>query len=304
MKSLFFLDKKPSLLSSFIARSIDYSILYFLISLSAMISPLYIEDLYYMGFLLFLPLLWAPIEAFLISKIKTTPGRFLLGIRVETQMGGKLPFWTSLKRSLCFGSRSGFIRQKKIKIVRFLIAIFAFSALLGGAYFEKELAMMTTGFEQYRAVDGWKEYTTADGRFSVIFPEDPSHESGTLPVPSQNKKLTYDEFKSYQSKKVYYSVSYMELPRKWKLAGANRLLNAALDLIVQYTPGTELLSSTMTKHRNLRALDFHLSEGEKEVKGRLILVGTTLFRLTAVYPPSLAGQLQDREFVDSFTVHG
>jgi hypothetical protein len=304
MKTLFFLDKKPSLGISWIARGIDYCIFYLLISLTSMVFPFYIEDFYYIGFAALIPVLWAPIEALLISKTKTTLGKLLLGIRVETHMGGKLPFWIALKRSACFGIRPGILRQKKIKMVRSLIGICTLCALLGGSYFENEIAAKTTGFEKYRAVEGWKEYTASDGRFSVIFPQAPEHESGILPVPSQNKTLSYDEFKSYQNKKVYYSVSYMELPRKWKLAGANRILKGAMDLMVEHMPSTELLGSQMTKHKNLRALDFHLSQGDEEVKGRLILVGTTLFRLTAVYPPSLAGQLQDKEFVDSFTVHG
>ncbi|MBX9923451.1 MAG: RDD family protein [Rhabdochlamydiaceae bacterium] len=303
MKTLFFLDKKPSLGSSLIARGIDYCIFYLLFSLTSIIFPFYIEDFYYVGFALLIPLFWAPIEALLVSKTKTTPGKFLLGIRIETHLGGKLPFWIALKRSFFFGIRPGLIKQRKIKIWRYFVAICTFCALLGSSYFENEIAAVTTGFEKYRAVEGWKEYTTADGRFSVIFPQDPEHETGILPVPSQNKTLSYDEFKSYQSKKVYYSVSYMELPKKWKLAGANKLLNGALDLMVEHMPATQLLGSEMTKHKNLRALDFHLSQGEEEVKGRLILVGTTLFRLTAVYPPSLAGQLQDREFVNSFTIH-
>lgn len=304
MKTLFFLDKKPSLVSSLIARGIDYCIFYLLFSLTSMIFPFYIEDFYYIGFALLIPLFWAPIEAILISKTKTTLGKFLLGIRIETHLGGKLPFWIALKRAFFFGVRPGVLRQKQIKIGRFLAGICTLCALLGSSYFENEIAMATTGFTKYRTVEGWKEYTTSDGRFSVIFPQDPEHQSGVLPVPSQNKTLSYNEFKSYQSKKVYYSVSYMELPRKWKLAGANRLLNGALDLMVEHLPGARLLDSQMTKHKNLRALDFHLSQGEEEIKGRLILVGTTLLRLTAVYPPSLAGQLQDREFVDSFTVHG
>ncbi len=74
--------------------------------------------------------------------------------------------------------------------------------------------------------------------------------------------------------------------------------------MVKDSPETVLLNKNMTKHRNLRALDYHLTQGEDEVQGRLVLVGTTLFRLTAVYPPSLAHQLQHDEFVDSFMYHG
>ena len=96
----------------------------------------------------------------------------------------------------------------------------------------------------------------------------------------------------------------MDLPKKWKLAGSSRLLQGALDLIMKHTLGSELLFKSMTKHKNFKALDFHLSQGQEEVQGRLILVGMTLYRLTVVYPPDLAHQLQHDEFIDSFEVQG
>jgi len=269
-----------------------------------MVFPFYVEDMYYLGFALILPAVWAPIEALLISKTKTTLGKALFGIRIETHLAEKLPFWISLKRSLFLGRRPGIIRQKKVGAVRALLGFTILCSILVGSYFEKEIASFSLGFEKYRNVEGWKEYKSADGKFTVHFPEDPLHETGILPVPSQRKNLSYEEFKSFQTKKVYYSVSYIELPKKWKMAGANRLLKGALEIMVKESPDTALLSNNMTRHGNLRAIDYHLTQGEEEVKGRLVIVGTTLFRLTAVYPPSLAHQLQHEEFVDSFIYHG
>lgn len=302
MRKLFWLDSSPSVWTRLLARGVDYCLFYLLFSLASMFFPFYIDDLYYLGFAFLMPILWIPLEALLISKYKTTPGKKIFGIRIETHLSGRLPFLISLKRSLFLGARPGIIRQKKILIKRFLLGFAVFSVLLGGAFFEKEIAVVTTGFEKYKTVDGWIEYTSSEGGFKVILPGDPACESKVLPVPSQNKKLNYNELKSYQTKKVYYSVSYIELPRKWKMAGAKRLLQGALDLIIDYTPESKLISKSMTKHQNLHALDFKFSQGEEEVQGRLILVGTTLYRLTAVYPPSLEHQLQHQEFVGSFAL--
>ena len=301
---MFFMDEKPSMWTRLLSRGVDYCVFYLFFSLSSMVFPFYVEDLYYLGFAFLMPLLWAPLEALFISQTKTTLGKSLFGIRVETHLGGSLPFLISLKRAFFIGTRPGIIRQKKVGNWRLVLGFFVFVVLLGSSCFEKEIAVVTTGFEKYKTVDGWKEYVSAEGKFSVIFPQDPEHESGVLPVPSQNKTLSYNEFKSYQTKKVYYSVSFIELPKRWKMAGASRLLNGALDIITEHTPGAEVLSKNMTKHKDLRALDFHLTQGEEEVQGRLILVGTTLFRLTAVYPSTLAHQLQHEEFINSFEVHG
>ena len=304
MKAFFWLDKIPSFGARCLAYLVDYSLFYLLFSLASLVFPYYIEDLYYVGFALALPFLWIPVEAFLISRFKTTPGRALWGIRVETHLGGRLSYLVSLKRACFLGTRPGCIRQRAISFVRKAFAVVTLIALLQVSYFEKEIAVITTGFEKYKTIEGWKEYSSSEGGFRVLFPQEPECESKVLPVPSQNRNLSYNELKSYQTQKVYYSISYIELPRRWKMAGASRLLNGALDLIVEHTAGAKLLEKNMTKHKNLRAMDFHLSQGEEEVQGRLILVGTTLFRLSVVYPPSLAHQLQKTEFLNSFEVQG
>jgi uncharacterized RDD family membrane protein YckC len=302
MEKLFWLDDVPSRWVRFFAKCIDYSLFYMVVSLISLFVPYYFDDIYYVGLALATPILWAPIEAFLIAKYKTTIGKLLFGVRIENHVGGRLPYLIALKRSFFWGVRPGVMRQKELTKARWTVGILVFCLLASSAVFEKEITEFTTGFEKYKTADGWIQYTSSHGGFRVIFPQDPEEESKLLPVPAQKKTLNYNELKSYQTQKVYYTVSYMELPRKWKLAGTSRLLQGALDVIIEHTPNSKLLYKQFTKHKNYRALDFHSKQGDEEVQGRLILVGTTLFRLTVVYPPSLAHQLQHHEFLDSFEI--
>lgn len=304
MTKLFWLDKVPASWARCCAQGIDYAFFYLVFSLSSFFLPFYIDDLYYFGFVFFIPILWAPVEAFLVSRFKTTLGKSLFGIRIENHLGGKLPFWIALKRACFFGTRPGLIRQKALSGMRYIVAVCCLVLLTGVSYFEKEIAVMTTGFEKYKTIEGWTDYTCQDGGFRVLLPQDPEIESKVLPVPSQNRNLDYKELTSHQTQKVYYSISYIDLPKRWKMAGTTRLLEGALDLIVEHTPGSALLDKNLTKHKNFRALDYHMSQGDEEVQGRLILVGMTLYQLTVVYPPSLAHQLQKTEFLDSFDVQG
>ena len=304
MKKLFWQDKTPSGWARVCARGIDYALFYLICSMVSFFLPIYIDEIYYAAFVLVLPFLWAPIEAFLISRYKTTLGCFLLGIRVETHTATKLPYLIALKRACFFGVRPGVIRQKTLSAVRCVLAALSLCTLMGVSFFEKEIAIVTTGFEKYKTIEGWTDYTACNGSFKVLLPEIPEEQSKALPVPSQNRTLNYQELTSHQTQKVYYSISYIELPRKWKIAGASRLLQGALDLIIEHIPGAQLLHKNMTKHRNFRALDFHFSQGDEDVQGRLILVGMTLYRLTVVYPPDLAHQLQKTEFLNSFEIQG
>ena len=92
----------------------------------------------------------------------------------------------------------------------------------------------------------------------------------------------------------------MELPSKWRLAGSSTLLKGGLDIMVKYMPDTTLIDKKFITHQGHRGLDFHLKQGEDEVQGRLILVGTTLYKLTVTYPLSLEQEVQDNPFLDSF----
>jgi uncharacterized RDD family membrane protein YckC len=304
MKKSFFLDKIPASWTRVCAQLTDYAIFYLVFALSTLLAPFYVEELYSLLFVVLLPLLWAPVEALLVSRFKTTPGKSLFGIRVESHVGGKIPFLIALKRALFFGIRPGVIRQKTVSTLRKGMAIMALLGLIGTATFEKEISMLATGFEKGETIDGWVDYTSSGDEFHVLLPETPKETTNVLPVPDQDATLNYEEVKSHQTKKIYYSISYMKLPGKWKLAGASRLLQGALDLIVQHTPGSKVFFKNFTKHGNHRAIDFHMTqEGGEEVKGRLILVGMTLYRLTVVYPSELASKTQHQEFIDSFEVN-
>lgn len=305
MKKLFFLDRIPAGWARFCAQVIDYALVYLLFTAASFFLPFYIEDLYYLGVVFFIPVFWMPVEALLISRYKTTLGKKLFGIRIEDHLGKKLPYGIALKRACFLGKRPGIIRQTSLGLLRYTVAICTLLFLTGVSVFEKEITVLTTGFEKCQTIDGWVDYTSTDGGFRVLFPQIPEEESKLLPVSAQGDNLSYQEVTSYQTKKVYYSISYMDLPRKWKLAGANRLLNGALDLIVEHTPGAKLLCKSMTKHQNFRSLDFHIAqEGAEEAQGRLILVDMTLYRLTVVYPQDLVHQSQHTEFLNSFEVQG
>ncbi|MBM3199039.1 MAG: hypothetical protein FJZ58_07315, partial [Chlamydiae bacterium] len=187
MRKLFFLDKMPPSWARCCAQGVDYLLMYLLLSISSLFLPFYIEDLYYLGVVFLIPLLWMPVEAWLVSHHKTTPGKALFGIRIEDHLAGKLPFFIALKRACFFGRRPGMIRQKAMGVLRSTCSICALFFLLGVSVFEKEITVLTTGLEKYRTVEGWIDYTSTEGGFRVLFPEDPSIESKVLPVPSQHR---------------------------------------------------------------------------------------------------------------------
>ena len=95
-----------------IARTVDEVLWYALIWISGVLAgQLYLWDFVFRhNILLFGPaLLWIPVEAWLLSRIGTTPGKWMMGIRVTDDLGQNLAFLPALKRSgLVFLVGNGF----------------------------------------------------------------------------------------------------------------------------------------------------------------------------------------------------
>ncbi len=150
----------------------------------------------------------------------------------------------------------------------------------------------------------WKEYSAADARYKVNFPAEPVLENKQLDIPSAGQSLNFEQV-SAEKKKAVYALSHVDFPRKWTLLGSNTLLKKSLDLLVENeVPAQQLLSKETTSHQGYPALDYVVSRGGDEVKGRLVLVGTTLYRLTVSYPSELKETVQHEQFVSSFNLVG
>jgi|GEM_PF-1113273 len=85
-----------------VARLIDYSSISLVTLLIVALSPWFFSDLGLALFFLAIPVLFAPLEALMISKFATTPGKSLLGLRIFHKSGRRLSYRESLIRSLSF----------------------------------------------------------------------------------------------------------------------------------------------------------------------------------------------------------
>ena len=289
----------------FLARITDYSLFYIFIAFSTSFLPYFLGMSFYLSLTFVIPLLWVPLEALLLSRYGTTPGKSLFRMRVHNEVGGNLSFIQALKQAAFFSPRPGVLSQRdmgsKRKIGAFILSICCvFTALFG-----KPITYYSIGLDNKISTNGWMQYYSMTRGFTVNFPTDPKEQSKQLEIPDSDKVLKYEEISSQQTKDVLYSVSYMELPSKWRWAGSNTLLKGALDLLVKYSPQqSQIVDRELLLYQNHRALDFHLKEGDNDVSGRFILVDNTLYKLTVVYPPSLSQEVQNGEpFLDSFDLH-
>jgi hypothetical protein len=290
-------NKTPSSFARFCARLIDYSLFYFLGVFISFFSPVDPDVISYFYFALFVPIFFAPIDALWTSTVGTTAGKALFRIFIYDQEGKKLSFSKALKRSLFLGKRPGFLIQMPITNKRKLLSIAGAALVVFGGISGTVFKDFTTGFEKVERTRSWMTYYAEEAGFQIAFPKDPEVVSKELDTGS--KTLQVNEFTS-QTNNVFYSVSYMDFPKKWRWVGSKTLLKKAVDLIVQHTDQAELVGKRITSHKNLPAIDFLYKQGNDEVKGRLVLVNNRLFKLTIAYPSSLSEKLQQDIFLESF----
>ncbi len=285
-----------------LARFCDYSVFFLLLGAVALSLPYFYGPFFYYFLALGIPVLWAPVEAFLLSRWGTTLGKAFFGQTVCSENGQPLDYLSALKWSLFLPGRPGVVRQKNISWKRKFCAFMTCSAFVLAAIYGNVLALWSVGLEKGISPSGWVQYSSEDAGFKVSFPTDPESASKELVIPDSGKVLNYQEITSDEDDKVHYSVSHLDLPRKWRLAGNTTLLKGVLDLLVSHSEGAVLLDKEFKTFGPHRVLDFRLMQGKEEVKGRLIIVGGTLYKLTLGYPQAHATEQAENPFLDSFEV--
>jgi uncharacterized RDD family membrane protein YckC len=280
------------------ARFIDYGTFYLLGILMCLMLPLELGETFYFLFALAVPFVWPFIEAVCISKKGKTLGQKVFGMKIEDSKGYNLSFKKALQRALFIGKRPGIIKFKSINRYRYLIALFLAIGCVSSLFLGEELSNVAVEYEQNMTKDGWVQYSSKDERFTVNFPEKPEVETLSLDIPNSDNSLDLNEVRT--TGKVEFSVSYLELPRKWRIFSATTLLKGAMNVIVGNMSEAQMLEKRHVKYKNYPGMDFRIKQGDSEVEGRLILVGSTLYKLTITRPQEVAHNEQHENFLESF----
>jgi hypothetical protein len=194
-------------------------------------------------------------------------------------------------------------KNKTKRLIKNILFILVAAGAAGAGIFtfiSKDVHKQLTQVETEKK---WIAYSSSDQRFQVQFPKFPIHESKQIEIPNANQSIDYKEMRA-ETSQIAYSVSYIDFPKKWRLVGSNTLLKKSLAVLIEHeTAGQQLLEQTPTRHNGLPALDYLVKRGEEQIQGRLIVSGTTLYRLTTTYLPTLASDIQHTQFVESFQLN-
>lgn len=195
-----------------------------------------------------------------------------------------------------------FLSHKK-KVLLLMVAMLV-AIGTGGVYtFLSDIKDVKNVVVQHMVAKAWKAYKCKDGGFIVHFPTKPTVEEKVLPMPSGKQELCYSEYTSQPEEDVTYSVAFLDLPKKWTMFGTKTLLKESLNIIVENTPGLQIKTKEFNQLEDGRkVLDFQGMCGEKYVEGRLLLDGSTLFKIEAVHPSDEVNDSHIQKFLESFNL--
>ena len=294
MKSNTYTIKPKRLTSRILSRLFDYLLAYLLFTFALSYSADFLDDMvYFIGFIAS-PLLWAPLEALLISTIGTTPGKAVLGIHIRESDGSKLTFIRALKRSLSFFSfkwdeRQGTrIYKAKKTLFRYILfgtlAAAMITPLTMDDYIDASEEQSTISRLTQEPVNmNWLEFKAPYNDFQIEFPTKPKEDDTLLGKPGTDGALPVKEYSTDKKSDVTYSVSYTTLPHKWVKWGSGLVLKGALKMMAKHM-GDRIIFKNKSKYHRLPAIDYVLSAGKNEKHGKLILVGHRLYKVEVSYP--------------------
>lgn len=159
------------------------------------------------------------------------------------------------------------------------------------AKLEKELPV--TPFE------GWREFSSEQGDFSVKFPAIPQNAKDTV-NNNNNENLLYDMYVAQKWDGAIFMVTVVSYPRNIESGDTNTFLKNFLTEMLSSNPNNELQSAQETKFLDYDALDFVIKNPQAHIDGKAFAKDNKIYFLSYV-TDSNNRQLSDYTyFIDSF----
>jgi len=199
--------------------------LFFLLLVAAAIF--FLPQFYGAKLLLAAPILWMPIEAFLLATAGTTLGKKLFGVSVRDGSGKKLTLARAAKHAAYLWNtekqvtlREGGWRASALQAVS-LAALGG--ALIVGHYFRDIWLSEEVEFFREEVAGDFDWYLHEEPSYSLIFPKKPVRIQSELPVPKSKERLHLEEYKC-SGNDLEYSLSYLTFPKRWLRWGSRLIL--------------------------------------------------------------------------------
>jgi hypothetical protein len=153
----------------------------------------------------------------------------------------------------------------------------------------------------------WKEFSSQEGRFSVLFPSAPKQTTQTMTTKVGNldaRLYTLSSTKETPFEAQFFAVAYIDYPKdalaKYR---TDALLDGAREGAVTFVKGKQLAETRVTQN-GVEGREIKITAPNKRktslVVVRLFLVGERLYQVLVVIDESRAESGEIAKFLDSF----
>ncbi|MBI5152169.1 hypothetical protein HZA39_01430 [Candidatus Peregrinibacteria bacterium] len=148
----------------------------------------------------------------------------------------------------------------------------------------------------------WKEFNSAAGKFKVLFPAYPDHETQNLEIPGAKLPLKYDLYSSRSKEGILYIVNAAVYPPEVNTSKPEINLENTLKGMVSAAKGNKLTSSNFMNFGNYKALEFLIDNSDENtsLKGKIIMVDKTIYQLLMGYEIGKYNKSDYEPFINSF----
>ncbi len=204
------------------------------------------------------------------------------------------------QRAILFNNAQVIPNYKPIK--KFTNAELIFIAIGGLIWFIGLTRAIFEPEDRHAATKNWITFQPESKDFKIKFPTAPTQEAEQLPVDDTDLHIDYTSYNSVGKDGVYYSVSRMVYPSEVDLSKIE--LEDLIQEIVESSAGNKLVTSKKTQMQGYRAADFFIQFlSDRNLKGRMVVVGQTQYLLTVTYDEDEEISGRDyKRFIRSFFI--
>ncbi len=161
------------------------------------------------------------------------------------------------------------------------------------------LLMTIFGMRTSFASPDWKEFYSEAQHFKVLLPTDPKHQAVNSPLPDGTTTTT-DVYTSVNPDGTFYLIAANTFSKEMDVSDTTKILEACLKGML--VDNTVVVSSQFEEFHGHKTLDFLLKAGTTFQKGKITLVGHSLYDLLYDYDEKLYNQDEYDRFLQSFNV--
>jgi len=148
----------------------------------------------------------------------------------------------------------------------------------------------------------WKEFNSVIGKFKLMFPTYPVHETSNIEIPGTSIILKTDSYVSEViSDTSAYMVNITTYPSEINISDTETILEASLNAIMTSSKN-KLISSGFSDFIGYKSLDYLIEEKSENMflKGKGLIVGKTSYLLMFMYTDEYYNEENYKKFINSF----